>query len=110
MTDIHQTEARIGDTMTATYTVLGMRFAMEWTVVGYERPRNLTVRMEGGFKGTFGLSLEPEGDSTRVDWRIEYEMMGGILGTILDALFAKRMNERNSERSLENLKRVFEAG
>jgi hypothetical protein len=40
---------------------------------------------------------------------MEYEMAGGILGKAMNAMLVERMNEKNAERLLENLKLVSEA-
>ena len=46
---------------------------------------------------------------TRVTWHIDYTMKGGILGKAVNALLVQRLNEKNVERSLENLKLICEA-
>jgi len=107
--DIKQTPQRIGDSARITYSVLGLRFPMKMTVVEYNRPRKVTTRMEGGMGGTFAWSLEPQGLATRVQMRIDYTMKGGILGKAANTLLVERMNERNAERMLENLKMLTEA-
>ena len=108
--DIVKTEGRVGDTMSATYSALGIPFSMKWTLVEYEKPKKLASSMEGRFTGTFSYTLESEGDATRVSWHIDYTPMWGVVGQILDALMLKSQNESNSERMLENLKNLCESG
>jgi uncharacterized membrane protein len=59
-------------------------------------------------KGAWTWRLSPRGKSTHVTTTMEYEMTGGILGKAMNAVLVERMNEKNAERLLENLKRVSE--
>ncbi len=107
--DIRQTEQHIGDSFRATYSVLGLHFPMTFTATEYEQPTKLTMRFEGGMKGTWTWLLEPRGKSTHLTTAMEYEMAGGILGKAMNAVLVERMNEKNAERLLENLKLISEA-
>ena len=107
--DIRQTEQHLGDSFSATYAVLGLHFPVTFTVIEYEQPTRLSTRFEGGMKGTWTRLLEPRGNSTRLTMIMEYEMAGGILGKAMNAVLLERMNEKNAERMLENLKLVSEA-
>ena len=40
VSDVQRTDGRVGDTMRLTYSVLGLRFPMKFTVMEYERPTN----------------------------------------------------------------------
>ena len=107
--DIRQTEQHIGDSFRATYSVLGMHILMTFTATEYEQPTKLTTRFEGGMKGTWTWNLSPQGESTHLTTAMEYEMAGGIPGKAMNAVLVERMNEKNAERMLENLKLVSEA-
>ena len=108
--DIKQTPRRIGDTMRLTYSVMGLRFPMKATVLEREENKRGVIKMEGGMNGTITGTYEPQGSATKVTWRFDYTMKGGILGKAVNALLVERMNERNAEVSLENLKMICEAG
>ena len=107
--NIRQTEQHIGDSFRATYSVLGLHFSMTFTATEYEEPTKLTTRFEGGMKGTWTWLLEPRGKSTHLTTKMEYEMAGGALGKAMNAMLVERMNEKNAEQLLENLKLVSEA-
>lgn len=109
VSDIRESEGRVGDTMRATYSVMGMRFPMRWTTTEYEKPTRFRFRAEGGIGGNMGFFLEPKDGSTRVIWEVDYTVQWGVVGKLLDALLVKRMSERNSERTLEALKAACEA-
>ena len=107
--NIRQTEQHLGDSFRAIYSVLGLHFPMTFTATEYEQPTKLTTRFEGGMKGTWTWRLSPRGKSTHLTTAMEYEMAGGILGKAMNAVLVERMNEKNAERLLENLKLVSEA-
>lgn len=107
--DIRQTQQHLGDSFHATYAVLGLHFPVTFTVMEYEQPTRLTTRFEGGMKGAWTRLLEPRGKSTHLTTAMEYEMAGGILGKAMNAVLVERMNEKNAERLLENLKLISEA-
>ena len=106
--DIRQTEQHLGDSFRATYSVLGMHFPMTFTATEYEQPTRLTTGFEGGMKGTWTWELSPRETGTHLTTSMEYEMAGGILGKAMNAVLVERMNEKNAERLLENLKLVSE--
>lgn len=82
---------------------------MKFTTVEYTSPTRIIQRMEGGMTGTFTWILEPRDGATQATVRIDYEMMGGVLGKAVNALLLERMNEKNAEGMLENLKMISEA-
>ena len=106
--DIRQSEQHIGDSFRVTYSVLGLHFPMTFTATEYEQPTRLSTRFEGSMKGTWTWLLEPRGNSTHITAALEYEMTGGILGKAINTVLVERMNEKNAERLLENLKLVSE--
>ena len=60
-------------------------------------------------KGTVTWVTAGKGNATEASVRIDYQMKGGIIGTAMNALLVERMNEKNAERMLENLKMLAEA-
>ncbi len=107
--DIQETEQHLGDSFRGIYSTLRLHFPITFTVTEYEPPTKRTTRFEGGMKGTWTWRLSPRGKSTHVTTAMEYEMAGGILGKAMNAALVERMNEKNAERLLENLKLVSEA-
>jgi carbon monoxide dehydrogenase subunit G len=107
--DIRQTEQHLGDFFRATYSVLGLHFPMTFMATEYEYPTKLTTPFEGGMKGTWIWQLEPRGNRTHMTTALEYQMPGGIVGKAINTMLFERMNEKNVERLLENLKLVSEA-
>ena len=52
--------------------------------------------------------LEPRDGGTEVTVELDYEVRGGILGKLIDAVLLRRMMERTFERNGANLKRLVE--
>jgi carbon monoxide dehydrogenase subunit G len=104
-----RTDERVGDSYKTVYKVMGISFPSTFTTVEYARPEKVVARIEGAQFGTFDWRLKPEGDATRVTVRIDYQMKGGVIGKAMDALVVERMNERNAEQMLQNLKHLAEA-
>ena len=52
--------------------------------------------------------LEPVDVGTKIIYRVDYKVPGGIFGKALAKLFFQRMGEKEFQRSLENLKGILE--
>jgi uncharacterized protein YndB with AHSA1/START domain len=87
----------------------GAAFAVTWTVVECDRPRH--VRWEGaGPGGSTALveyGLTGDASSTRFTYANRFELPGGALGRLAGRAVGERLARRESERSLENLKRLL---
>src|ERR1700730_7139220 len=96
--------------------VLGMPFNEEFSVVGFEPPRRHTphrrfqVRQafHGRVRGTLTWTLEAEGNQTYASLDGAYQLMGGVFGRALDALFVERALTKDVDQMLENMKRLLE--
>ena len=98
-----------GSSFDMTYHVLGMKFTQHMVTSEIAKPRKVIYLMEGGFPGTFEFTIEPQGQVTKVDIRIDYSVPGGILGKIANQVLLERMNRKNIESSAEGLKIFCEA-
>ena len=90
-----------------------MPFDEEFRVIGFEPPRRHTPHrrfqiwqtFHGPVRGNFTWTLEAEGNQTYANLDAAYQLMGGVLGRALDALFVERAVQKNVDRMLENMKR-----
>ena len=108
VSDVRRSEKRIGDTFTVKYGMLGTHFDEDFTYTEYEKNRRIKARFEGAMEGSMGIALEPQGKSTKATLETEYEVSGGVIGKAVNKLLFERINEKNAERLLENLKLVCE--
>jgi len=65
-------------------------------------------RFEGSFVGWHRWTYAPVNGDIEVTVDHEYELPGKVLGRIADALFVERMDARNLEHALDNLKMLSE--
>ena len=92
--DYQQTPERIGESARYTYAVLGLRFTGKGTLLEREENKRIVTKIEGGIGGTQTTEYESQGNSTKVTWRLDYTMKGGILGKAANSLLVERMNEK----------------
>jgi carbon monoxide dehydrogenase subunit G len=107
--NVQRSDRRVGDSFQLHYSVLGLEAPTKFTTVEYTKPERIVEQMDGAFIGTFATTLRPEGRGTRVNVRIQYTMKGGLVGKAVNTLLVERLNEKNAEHFLENLKIVSEA-
>jgi len=90
------------------YKSAGITFDMSQTVLEYEYAKGGKYKMEGMIAGVYEEIFEPVDDGTRFTLKFDYEMPGGGVGKLVDKLFVERMNAKNLEESLENMKTLVE--
>jgi uncharacterized protein YndB with AHSA1/START domain len=66
-----------GSSIDMSYHVLGMKFTQHMVTSEIGKPRKVIYLMEGGFPGTFEFALDPQGQVTKVDIRLDYSVPGG---------------------------------
>lgn len=99
-----------GDTFRQTLRVLGRNFDTRWTVTQLRRPEKVAYTSQTQDGGTLRMAqtVSQDGGKSRVDVELDYELPGGVIGELFDAVYAERRNERELEHSLENLKDLVE--
>ncbi len=90
------------------YKSAGITFDMSQTSLEYEPCKGGKYKMEGMLTGIYELLLEPLDEGTRFTLKFDYEMPGGGVGKLVDKLVVERMNAKNLEDSLENMKALVE--
>ena len=107
---LRRTDERIGDSFRLIYSALGVDFPVTLVTTANDPPRTLAARMEGGMSGEFRWSFrETEPGRTETGVRVDYEVKGDAIGRAVDALILERLNEKNAERMLENMKQRVES-
>lgn len=88
--------------------VMGQTFEARFTVVEWEHHRRMVFEATSGpFRGLSEEDFLDEGDATRVAIRVTGEPTGFLKAA---GFMAGRMAKAQLDRSLDNLKRVLEAG
>jgi uncharacterized protein YndB with AHSA1/START domain len=91
-----------------------MKSESEWTITKFNPPEELVheSREKSMIAEATWTLTEVGSGSTRVTQVLDFRMMPRfrILGWLIEALFAKRMTQRETDRMLQDIKRIAEAG
>jgi uncharacterized membrane protein len=98
----------VGGKVILVYKSSGATFNITLTVRELVRGEYILYDMTGMMTGTQRWTHTREGSMTRTTSVVDYEMPGGALGKIADKLIVERVNNKNLEQSLENLKALAE--
>jgi uncharacterized protein YndB with AHSA1/START domain len=103
-------DLRKGSELVQSLTLAGRRFDVHWEVVQAEKPKRVVWEGRGPVhsRAKVVYDLDTDGDGkTCFSYMNEYSMPGGPLGRIAAGVL-RRTAERESERTLEELKRIVE--
>lgn len=98
-----------GSSLKVQYKASGLNFELKQTLVKFVPGQTTVFKMEGMISGTQTWTGKVEGDGVWITVVFDYDMAGGGLGKILDKLMIERMNAKNLEDSLNNLKNLIES-
>jgi uncharacterized protein YndB with AHSA1/START domain len=85
------------------YKMAGTRFEGETETVEFEPDRHLVTKASGQIPATFDYTFTPVEGKTKVEVKTEYEIPQTLLGK-LEEPFVRRLNEREADTFLANLK------
>ena len=91
-----------------TYKMAGVKFHGHTQTVEAQRDRLHVVKARGGIPHAIRWTFQPHGEGTDFSTEVEYEIPGSLLGR-LTAPFVRRLNEREAELTVHNLKERMEA-
>lgn len=99
-----------GARYTTVSKLAGRQTEITWTVERIEANRRAEVTATTPLGGGARLVVEyePEGDGTRLATDLEFEVAPGLLGGVIDKLFAERAIERDVHHSGDNFKALVE--
>lgn len=102
-----------GHRFTQRLRIAAIELDTEWTVIEIDPPRRVVYEATSAGGGRLRMEqrvLDDQEGASRVELEVDYDLPGGFLGDIVNALYAERRNEREAEHSLHNLKDLVEAG
>lgn len=85
------------------YKMAGMRFEGETEDVEYEVDRHVLAKSTGEIPATFDWTFFAENGTTKIQLKTEYEIPKSLLGKLAEP-FIRKLNEREAETFLANLK------
>ena len=110
VSNVTVTPGRVGDSLTITYWVLGVKFEVPSRIEEWEENRRIVASLGGVFPGVVTTTVAPEGADARVTPRFDYGVKGGVAGKVLNSFLVERLNAKNAEWSLKKFKKVCEGG
>lgn len=101
----------VGTKYTSVGRLLGRQLEATFEITKVDKPHLLENKgtIPGGGHGSGSFHLEPHGTGTTFTVDIDVELPLGILGGVVDRLFAERTLERDIHHGLETLKALCEA-
>ncbi len=90
------------------YKMAGMRFNGHAKTLQVRQNEFVETKNEAGIPSTFRWSYEARGNTTRVTLEIDYSVPTPVFGRLAEAVVVK-LNEREAETMLANLKTTCEA-
>lgn len=91
------------------YKMAGIRFKGHAETIEAERNKRVVTKNEKGIPSTFLWTYEGEDSTTKLMLEIDYTLPGKLLDK-LAAPFVTKVNDREAETVLENLKTRMETG
>jgi carbon monoxide dehydrogenase subunit G len=103
-------ELRRGSSFKQTLALGGRPFTVTWTITEVERPRHASWEGSGpaGSRASVGYALERRNGGTRFHYLNDFKLPGGPLGAVAGKIIGRIAFEREAEKSLANLGRLFE--
>ncbi len=88
----------------------GMTLRPRSEVVEFDAPGGYEeeIRIPGIVRATLSKRIVAQKRRTQLSWALDYRVIGGPLGVVIDWAVAHRVAERAVQRSLERAKRVLE--
>ena len=85
------------------YKMAGRRLEGDLDTVEFDRDKHFVSKTTGEIAATFDYTFVPDNGRTKVEVKTEYEIPQTLLAKLTEP-FLRKLNERESETFLENLK------
>lgn len=85
------------------YSMAGKRFEGDSETVEIEPNSHFLSKTTGGIPAAFDYTFTPENGHTKIDVKTDYELPQSLLGKLAEP-FLRKLNERESDTFLANLK------
>jgi uncharacterized membrane protein len=98
----------VGQTYDWIYRMAGIPLKGSTTVVEDVPNERVKTKSSGGIDSSFLFTFASDGDTTKLNLRVDYSVPVPVLGALAEKLIVGR-NRRESMTGLENLKELLEA-
>lgn len=97
-----------GTSWTWVFVMSGVEISGSAETIKYEPARLFSYRTTSGALSTFEYTAAPQGDATRVQINVSYEMPDTVLGKV-QAPVVERLNDLDGQRAVDNLKVILDS-
>jgi len=97
-----------GSTWDWTFVMAGVEVKGKAEGTGCTPGKSFGFRTTTGIKSTFNYRVEPAKGGATLTLDVDYEVPQNVLAKIVDKAVVERMNEEEGERTVKNLKTIFE--
>ncbi len=96
-----------GSSFNYKYQMYGMNFDGVWTVTDIQSPTRYQAHTTGGIESDWTITIVEDGAASNVSLVVEYEIPGVLFRKIKGKIL-RRINEKEGELMIHNLKVVLE--
>ena len=97
-----------GTSWTWVFVMSGVEISGSAETIKYEPERLFSYRTTSGARSTFEYTATSQGDATRVQINVSYEMPDTVLGKV-QAPVVERLNDLDGQRAVDNLKVILDS-
>ena len=97
-----------GTSWTWVFVMSGVEISGHAETIKYEPSRLFSYRTTSGALSTFEYTAAAQGDATRVQINVSYEMPDTVLGKV-QAPVVERLNDLDGQRAVDNLKVILDS-
>lgn len=107
VSDLDGDPRKPGTSWTWVFVMSGVEISGSAETIKYEPSRLFSYRTTSGALSTFEYTAAPQGDATRVQINVAYEMPDTVLGKV-QAPVVERLNDLDGQRAVDNLKVILD--
>lgn len=108
VSDLSGDPRKPGTSWTWVFVMSGVEISGSAETIKYEPSRLFSYRTTSGALSTFEYTAAPQGDATRVQINVSYEMPDTVLGKV-QAPVVERLNDLDGQRAVDNLKVILDS-
>lgn len=107
--NLHGDSKNVGEAWDFTFSMGGVEIKGKAETAEYVAGKRYSFKTTNGVVSTFGYSVEPENDGTRLTMDVEYEIPDNVVAKMLDKAVIERLNDQEGDRAVDNLQAILGA-
>lgn len=107
--NVSSREPQVGQSWEWTFNMLGVLLQGRSELTALEHNRRGEMKTSGSADSNWVFTYATEGSGTRVTAEIDYQIPSTVLGKVANRVMIERVNQKQAEEGLANLKIVLES-